>query len=119
MVVSWSRCPDLPRFLSASFPTEWNFIDDEDEDEEEGDLFGDLGKASTPSSRRKSGAYSGNSRAASSGNAFYLGGGGGGGGGGDDLDDIPMGVFSPSDGTPGGGNRSTSSSVSSNHGNHA
>ena len=92
------------------FSKEWKFM----EDEEDGDIMNDLenGKTSSSSSKKnKKGTYSGNSRAHASGNAFYLGGGSGGAGGGgsdeeDDLNDIPMGVFSPSD------SKNTSSSSS-------
>ena len=57
--------------------------------------------------------FTGNSRAHASGNAFYLGGGDGGGGEEDDLDDIPMGVFSPSDGNSSQGKASRRTSTSS------
>ena len=110
---------------SGSVSKEWKFM----EDDEDGDILEDLegGGSGTPrtgssgrnSARRKKGSYSGNSRAHASGNAFYLGGGSGGSRFEDDMDDIPMGVFSPSDDKNTPSSRRTSGVGNNNNNNNS
>ena len=92
--------------------SEWKFLDAESD--EDGDIMGELGDPKSPSSgsgkstHKKRGSYSGNSRS-HAGDPFYLDAGEESSG--SDLDNIPMGVLSPSDLGEAGTRRKSSGSL--------